>query len=73
MLREEVHVETASGSAYDAVQSLVDAGLFTSYEDFEAICNAYSFDPTDIKAAEFTFPPGTTQAQIAEEVTKPMG
>ncbi len=72
MLREEITVTTASGSAADAAQSLVDAGLFTSYEDFEAICNAYGFDPTDIKASEFTFLPGTTQAQIVEEVTKPM-
>ena len=73
MLREEVSVTTASGSASDAAQSLVDAGLFTSYEDFAAICEYNGFDPTDIKANDFTFPPGTTQAQIAEEVTKPMG
>ena len=73
MLREEVTIVTASGSAADAVESLVEAGLFTSYEDFAAICNAYGFDPTDIKAGEFTFLPGTTQAQIAEAVTKPMG
>ena len=73
MLREEVTVTTASGSAYDAVESLVEMGLFTSYEDFEAVCSLNGYDPTDIKANTFTFAPGTTQAQIAEEVTKPMG
>ena len=72
MLREEVTITTASGSAAEAVESLVEAGLFTSYEDFAAICEAYNYDPTDIKASTFTFHPGTTQAQIAEEVTKPM-
>ena len=72
MLREEVTVTTKSGSAADAVQSLVDAGLFTSYEDFEAVCDLYNYDPTDIKASTFTFLPGTTQADIAEEVTRPM-
>ena len=72
MLREEVSVTTASGSAAEAVESLVEAGLFTSYEDFEVVCELNGFDPTDIKANDFTFSPGTTQAQIAEEVTKPM-
>lgn len=72
MLREEVTVTTQSGSAADAAEALVQAGLFTSYEDFAAVCELNGYDPTDIKANTFTFAPGTTQSQIAEEVTKPM-
>ena len=70
MLREEVTVTTQSGSAADAAEALVQAGLFTSYEDFAAVCELNGYDPTDIKANTFTFAPGTTQSQIAEEVMK---
>ena len=72
ILRTEVTVTTIEGSATEAAQALVDAGLFSSYEDFEAICEINNLDPTDIRANTFTFPPGTTQSKIAEEVTKPM-
>lgn len=72
VLRSEVTVTTSEGSATEAAQALVDAGLFTSYEDFAAICEVNNLDPTDIKANTFTFPPGTSQSKIAEEVTKPM-
>ena len=72
MLREEVTVTTGEGSAAEAVEVLVKAGLFTSYEDFEAVCRYINLEPTDIKANTFTFPQGTTQSQIAEIVTKPM-
>ena len=71
-LIEDMIVTTGEGSAMEAAQALVDAGLFTSYENFEEICNAYGFVATDIKASDFVFKKGFTQQQIAEEVTKPM-
>lgn len=71
-LINDVTVTTSEGSAMEASQALIDAGLFSSYENFEEICKAYGFEATDIKASEFTFKKGFTQQQIAEEVTKPM-
>ena len=72
MLKKEVTLTTTEGSAADAVEVLVKAGLFTSYEDFEAVCHYNNLDPTDIKANTFTFPLGSTQSDIVKEVTKPM-
>ena len=71
-LINDVTVTTSEGSALEASQALIDAGLFSSYENFEEICKAYGFEATDIKASDFTFKKGFTQQQIAEEVTKPM-
>ena len=70
-LKADVSVHTTSGSAYDAVDSLVAVGLFESYEDFSAVCAANGLEPTDIKTSDYTFPAGWTQADIAAEVTKP--
>lgn len=69
VLRVNMTVTIAEGSATSAVQNLVDVGLFYSYEDFEAVCEAAGVDPTDIKATTFTFAAGSTQEDIAKQVT----
>ena len=69
VLRVNMTVTVAEGSATSAVQNLIDVGLFTSYEDFEAVCEKAGVDPTDIKATTFTFTAGSTQEDIVKQVT----
>ena len=68
-LTQDVTVSIAGGSATAAVDGLVSAGLFDSYEEFEKICKAAGRSPEDIKANTFTFEKGCTQADIAKKVT----
>lgn len=70
VLSKEIKVKVAGGSATAAVQSLVDAGLFSSYEEFTKVCKAAGYTPEDIKATTFTFEAGCTQTDIAKKVTK---
>lgn len=70
VLSKDVNVKVEGGSATAAVQSLVDAGLFSSYEDFTKVCKAAGYTPEDIKATTFTFEAGCTQTDIAKIVTK---
>ena len=68
-LRVDMNVELASGSSEVAIESLVQAGLFSSYEDFVAVCENYDLDPEMVAARSYTFPAGSTQEDIAREVT----
>ena len=70
VLAKDTTVNVAGGSATAAVQSLVDAGLFASYEEFTKVCKAAGYTPEDIKATTFTFEAGCTQTDIAKQVTK---
>lgn len=69
-LSKDIEVHVAGGSATAAVQSLVDAGLFESYEEFSQVCKAAGYTPEDIKATTFTFEAGWTQTDIAKKVTQ---
>lgn len=69
-LTKSVTVTVQGGSATGAVQSLISAGLFTSYDEYEKICKAAGCKPEDIKATTFTFEAGSTQADIAKMVTQ---
>lgn len=66
----DVTVTVAGGSATEAVQSLIDAQLFESYEQFSQICSAAGYSPENIKATTFTFAAGCTQTDIAKQVTQ---
>lgn len=68
-LRVDMNVELASGSSEAAVESLVQAGLFASYDDYVAVCKRNNLDPDMVRALEYTFPAGSTQDDIAKEVT----
>ena len=68
-LRVDMNVELASGSSEIAVESLVQAGLFTSYEDFVAVCEKIEADPGMVAAGTYTFPAGSSQEDIADIVT----
>ncbi len=69
-LAKDVTVTVAGGSAAGAVQSLIDAGLFESYDDYVSVCNYYGLVPENIKATTFTFAAGSTKADIAVKVTE---
>ena len=69
VLASDVTVTVQAGAAMTAVQSLVDAGLFSSYEDFEKVCKSAGCAPLNIKATTFTFGAGATKADIAKTVT----
>lgn len=68
-LNKDVTVTVPGGSAIDAAEALIDAGLFNSYADFTAVCGSIGRDPTMIKATTFTFVAGATQEDIATQVT----
>lgn len=69
-LTKDVTVTIASGSATGAVGSLIDAGLFESYDEFVQVCNAAGYSENNIKATTFTFSAGSTQTDIAIQVTQ---
>lgn len=68
-LTKSVTVTVHGGSATDAVQDLVKAGLFESYDQFSQVCRDAGHKPENIKATTFTFDAGCTQADIAKIVT----
>lgn len=70
VLVKDVTVTVAGGSATAAVESLVAAGLFASYDDYVEICKAAGYTPENIKATTFTFEAGSTQTDIAKKVTE---
>ena len=69
VLTRDITVKVEGGTAAGAVQCLIDAGLFTNYDQFAEVCNTAGCNPENIKANTFTFDKGSTQADIAKEVT----
>lgn len=68
-LRANMTVTIESGSASGAVNSLVEAGLFNSYEEFNSVCQSVGTEATAILATTYTFNSGATQGDIALQVT----
>lgn len=69
ILAREITVNVSGGSAKNAVQCLIDAGLFTNYDQYADICQEIGRSPENIKANTFTFEKGSTQKEIAKKVT----
>ena len=69
VLASDVTVTVSSGSASAAVDSLVHAGLFQSYEDFSSVCSSVGRNPESIMARNYTFQAGSSREDIAKEVT----
>ena len=69
VLAREITVNVQGGSAQKAVQCLIDAGLFTNYDQYAEVCKDAGRSPEDIKANTFTFEKGSTQKEIAKKVT----
>ena len=70
VLTKDITVTVRGGTATEAVQSLIDAELFASYDEYSSVCNAAGYKPENIKATTFTFPAGSTQTDIARMVTQ---
>lgn len=69
-LSKDVTVSVASGSAIAAVDSLIDAGIFDSYDQYVNTCTEHGITPEDIKTTTYTFKKGSTHADIAALVTQ---
>jgi len=69
-LTKSVKVKVKSGSETAAVNSLVDANLFSSYSEFVKVCKSAGVKASRIKASTFTFKAGSTKKSIAKQVTK---
>ncbi len=69
ILNQSVTVTIPSGSATGAVDALIAAGLFESYDDFVTTCRSSGCTPENIKATTYTFDAGMTKADIAAKVT----
>lgn len=69
VLTRDITVKVEGGSASSAAQCLINAGLFTNYDQFAETCKSAGRNPENIKANTFTFEKGSTQADIAKKVT----
>ncbi len=69
VLNQNVTVTIPSGSATGAVDALINAGLFESYDDFVTVCKSSGYTPENIKATTYNFEAGMTKADIAAKVT----
>lgn len=69
-LAKDVTVNVQSGSATAAVQSLIDAGLFADYDEFDQVCKSAKTSAENIKAGNFTFSAGFSKKDIAKTVTR---
>lgn len=68
-LTRDITVTVSGGSATAAAECLVNAGLFENYDQFADACDTAECNPEDVKANTFTFDKGSTQTDIAKEVT----
>ena len=68
-LTQEVKVSTEGGNtASEAIQRLVDKGLFESYSEYKKICDSININHEEVRADTFTFKAGTTKQDIARAV-----
>lgn len=68
VLSREVSINVSGSNAAEAVQCLVNAGLFTDYKEYQSVCTAAGLDHQKISAGSFTFAKGSSKANIADIV-----
>ena len=68
-LAEDIYIAIEPGSSYEAVDSLIAAGLFDSYEEYETLCSQEGIAPEAIQAMEFTLPAGSTPEEVLRIIT----
>ncbi|MBF1179960.1 MAG: hypothetical protein HXL98_01835 [[Eubacterium] sulci] len=68
VLKNNMSVKVPSGTATDAVNGLVEAGLFKSYDDFAALSEQLGLDPTSIIPGTYKFDAGKSQSDIIQAV-----
>ena len=67
-LTQEVKVSVEGASASEAIQCLVDKGLFENYADYQSVCDSMDINHENVSAGTFTFKVGTTKKDIADAV-----
>lgn len=68
-LTRDVEVTIPGGSsAYDAVQILINAGLFESYEEYQGICDENGWNHQNVSAGPITFEAGFTKTDVARGI-----
>lgn len=67
-ITRDVEVVVTGSTASEAIQCLVDSGLFSDYADYQAACDEQGLDDEKVSAGTFTFEKGSTKAQIARKV-----
>ena len=70
VLTKSIKVTLQGGTATAAVNSMISAGLISSYEAYEDKCNTLERDPLSIMAMTFTFAKGLTIDDIILKVTQ---
>lgn len=69
MLTRDVQVSVSGGSsATDAIQRLIDAGLFKDYAEYQAICDELGLNHQMVGAGIFVFDKGSTKTDVARVI-----
>lgn len=64
-LARDIGVNVQGNTATQAIQCLIDAGLFNDYDEYHKICDKIGLDHEKVKAGYMTFDKGSTKADIA--------
>ena len=67
-LAADLEVTLVGTTASEAVQCLVDAGVFEDYAEYDSICEEMGYDDEKMRSGVFSFPKGTTREDIIKEV-----
>lgn len=67
-LSKDYEVTITGNTASAAVQSLIDAGVFADYSEYQKICQENGFDHEKMRAGVFTFKKGSTKLDIIKMV-----
>lgn len=67
-LAADLEVTLVGTTATEAVQCLVDAGVFEDYAEYDSICEEMGYDDEKMRSGVFSFPKGTTREDIIKEV-----
>lgn len=68
-LAENFTVELKDKVTEKAIQTLVDAGLFTSDVDFKNVCKSTKRDSRSLKVGKYTFEKGMKKEDIIKRIT----
>ena len=67
-LTRDYEVNITGTTAYEAVQSMVEAGIFENYDEYKKICQDNGLDHEKMRAGIFTFKKGESKLEIVKEV-----
>lgn len=64
----KVKISSDAATATEAIQCLVDAGLFENYSDYKSVCTDMGINHESVSAGTFKFKAGSTKKDIADAV-----